>query len=308
VYQYKRLLVALHGSEDDASAVRYAGLVSRMARSEAVYFVHIVSSQEIPRHLLKKYPEMAGPIDQFVRNRIDQMVADFFDGSPETRVFKDVMEGSEIPELLRVIRREDIDLVLVARKADSRKRGLLAEKLARKAPCSVFIVPAGFLPDIQNILVPLDFSDHSHDALEVALAFARAGGLSEITCLHVYSLPIPARAMDMRYEEMAESFKEWAQDHYEKFIVDLDLTGVTLLPHYILDADIAGTIIREVEERKVDLLVMGTRGRGAITVLLGSVTEQVIWNAGVPLIAVKKKGTGMGLLEYLFKAYYEYNK
>jgi nucleotide-binding universal stress UspA family protein len=47
---------------------------------------------------------------------------------------------------------------------------------------------------------------------------------------------------------------------------------------------------------------MGARGRKAgAGVLLGSVTEHLIKTTTVPLMAVKEKGTGMGLLDALLR-------
>jgi nucleotide-binding universal stress UspA family protein len=49
------------------------------------------------------------------------------------------------------------------------------------------------------------------------------------------------------------------------------------------------------------LVAVGARGRtAAAALLLGSVTEQLIRSTEIPLIAVKKKGTGMGLLDALY--------
>ncbi|MBN2439428.1 MAG: universal stress protein, partial [Deltaproteobacteria bacterium] len=47
---------------------------------------------------------------------------------------------------------------------------------------------------------------------------------------------------------------------------------------------------------------IGARGRKAgAGVLLGSVTEHLIETTTVPLMAVKKKGTGMSILDALLK-------
>jgi hypothetical protein len=48
------------------------------------------------------------------------------------------------------------------------------------------------------------------------------------------------------------------------------------------------------------LIVIGAKGRSlAALVLLGSVTEKLIETTHVPILAVKKKGSGMGFLEAL---------
>jgi len=48
-------------------------------------------------------------------------------------------------------------------------------------------------------------------------------------------------------------------------------------------------------------VVVGARGRtAAVALVLGSVTERLIASTEIPLIAVKKKGTGLSLLDVLF--------
>lgn len=48
------------------------------------------------------------------------------------------------------------------------------------------------------------------------------------------------------------------------------------------------------------MIVIGAKGRSlAASVLLGSVNEKLIETTHVPILAVKKKGSGMGFLEAL---------
>ena len=50
-------------------------------------------------------------------------------------------------------------------------------------------------------------------------------------------------------------------------------------------------IIRYAREKNVDVIVMGTHGRGAVAhMLLGSVTEQVVRMASCPVLTVRDPG------------------
>ena len=67
-------------------------------------------------------------------------------------------------------------------------------------------------------------------------------------------------------------------------------------------ADVASTIRRVAEDRRCDLIVMGTRGRSrAASVLLGSETEQTIIESRLPVLAVKHYGARLRLLQALFR-------
>jgi coenzyme F420-reducing hydrogenase alpha subunit len=65
----------------------------------------------------------------------------------------------------------------------SESNGPFVEKLARKAPCSVMVVPSGRSVANRHILVTPDFSEHSARAMEVVAAFARARKLR--ACLKI---------------------------------------------------------------------------------------------------------------------------
>jgi nucleotide-binding universal stress UspA family protein len=57
-----------------------------------------------------------------------------------------------------------------------------------------------------------------------------------------------------------------------------------------------------VKEREKCIVIIGARGRRAgAGILLGSVAEYLIKTTTVPLLAVKKKGTGLSILDALLK-------
>ena len=97
--------------------------------------------------------------------------------------------------------------------------------------------------------------------------------------------------------------KGHAEKHYQEFIEKIDLKGLSAIPKFRLqNKDYRGIWEEVLEEREVNLLIMGARGRKAAAgVLLGSVTEHLINMTTVPLLVVKKKGTGLSLLDALLK-------
>ncbi|NOQ95453.1 MAG: universal stress protein, partial [Desulfobacterales bacterium] len=82
----------------------------------------------------------------------------------------------------------------------------------------------------------------------------------------------------------------------------VDLRGITATPIFKLEEKEYRGIEEVIEEHGIDLLIVGARGRKAgAGVLLGSVTEHLIQTTTIPLLAVKKKGTGMSLLDALLR-------
>jgi nucleotide-binding universal stress UspA family protein len=293
MYRYKRLLVGLSLANQDGTSISYAAMVSQLAKSEKVYFVHVARSFDIPEELAREYPDLIQPVDEATERAMRELVSKYFDGNPEAQIEYEVEEGSLLVELLRRAKQLQIDLIIMRKRRKPTTSGTLLEKIARKAPCSVLFT---------NILVPIDFSENSADAMDVALAFASASGIKKIYCVHVYEVPIGYYKTGKSYEHFAKIMKGHAERQYRDFMDKIDLKGVSVIPAFELAKQERKGIEAAVREHQADLLIMGARGRKAgAGVLLGSVTEDLIRASNVPLLAAKKKGTGMRILDALLK-------
>lgn len=302
MYRYKRLLVGLSLSTQDVTSVQYAAMISRLSKSEKVTFVHVASNMHIPDYLHKEYPELLRSVDEFAKDDMQKMVRAQWDGHSDAELEFEINEGSPLIELLRLVKQKEIDLVIMRKRRESLESGSLVEKIARKAPCSVLFVPEGATPAFTNILIPLDFSENSENAMDVAVAFASAAGIKEIHCLHVYNVPIGYYKTGKSFEQFAEIMKGHALKRYEEFIQKIDLKGCHVTPFFNLEKKPAKAIKKAIEEHQIDLLVIGARGRKAgAGVLLSSVTEHEIKTTSIPIMAVKKKGEGMSILQALLE-------
>ena len=303
MYRYKRLLVGISFVNQDGSSIRYAALISRMAKSEKIIFLHVASTLDIPEDLLAEYPDLFEPIDEYAKREMEALAKEYFDGHPDTQIEYEVVEGSPLIEFLRRAKEEEIDLIVMRKRRKPTASGTLFEKLARKAPCSVLFVPEGSKAWFTNILVPVDFSENSVDATDVAVGIASASaGIQGIHCLHVYRVPIGYSKTGKSYKQFAEIMKGHAERDYQAFIKKIDLKGLSLTPIFKLNKREYKGIEEAIKEHQISLLVIGARGRSAAAgILLGSVTEHLIRTTTVPLLAIKKKGTGMGLLDALLK-------
>jgi nucleotide-binding universal stress UspA family protein len=303
MYRFKRLLVGISFADQDGAGIRYAAMISRLARSEKVVFLHVASHVDLPEELLKEYPDLFEPVGEYAKEKMEKMVGQYFDGHSDTEISYQVAEGAPLIEFLRQVKDEDIDLVVMRKRGEPGSTGALFEKLARKAPCSVLFVPEGSKAWFTNILVPVDFSENAKDALEVGISIGLASkGIKQIYCLHVYSVPIGFYKTGKTYEEFAEIMKGHAQRYYAEFIQKVDLKGLAAVPIFKLEKKESRGIQEVIEEHGISLVVIGARGRKAgAGVLLGSVTEHLINTTTVPFMAVKKKGAGMGLLDALLK-------
>jgi nucleotide-binding universal stress UspA family protein len=144
--------------------------------------------------------------------------------------------------------------------------------------------------ELKTILVPTDFSQASEVALRYGKAFAEAFGAS-LHLLHVVEEPlvpawtsegyIPAlegvrQELERRAREKLEQLLQ--PDERQQYQVQLALrTGSPFVE-----------IIRYARDQQIDLIVMGTHGRGPIAhMLLGSVAERVVRKAPCPVLTVR---------------------
>lgn len=141
---------------------------------------------------------------------------------------------------------------------------------------------------IQQILVPVDFSDHSARALDTAIELAKQFG-ARIHLLHSYPQYLGAvspygvvapQSFDLECREAAVAETEqWAEK-----VKSAGLPVKTL----VTQVSPTEAIARAAEEVEADLIVMGSRGlTGLKHVLLGSVTERTLRVCACPVLVVK---------------------
>ena len=147
-----------------------------------------------------------------------------------------------------------------------------------------------------KILVPLDGSELSEEALEAAIPLARAFG-SEILLVGVLDLTagmydVYAEAfnpVDLRAQ--LEKFLESALDRAKTRAEAIGLKVRRFLRVGVPHEEIAALSAQEGGE----LIVMTTHGRKGLShLLLGSVTEKVIRTAECPILVIRPKEGGKG--------------
>ena len=140
----------------------------------------------------------------------------------------------------------------------------------------------------RKILVPIDFSDHSSAALDVAIDLARSYG-STLHLLHCY--PIDPGAISPYGIVIPEGFdrdvREAAGNQLARWADKAAAANVAVEQH-LSSMFPAEVIARTAEEIGADLVVMGTRGLAGLKhVLLGSIAERVLRLAPCPVLTVK---------------------
>lgn len=139
-----------------------------------------------------------------------------------------------------------------------------------------------------HILLPIDGSVRSLDAVHHGLRLVRAGlqarflllNVQEPTHLYEVLMLRDAEARASAAREAGENALRAAQALLEAAGQDYELEIVT--------GDPAQQIVEVAERESCDAIVMGTFGHGALAdALVGSVSQEVLQHAGVPVTVVR---------------------
>lgn len=193
--------------------------------------------------------------------------------------------------LLRAARRVSADLLVVGATRSGRLGRLLgstADKVTRQATCPVLVVRGAMTVPPRRVLVPVDLSDLSADALVCGLALLErvAGDAAEgmdVKALHVWDPERAPRPEDMTEEEVEasrrEAMMEFLRDHSSAVAPDLEPVMET--------GEARREILRRLEEQPVDLVLLSTHGRGGFErLMLGSVAAEVVRESPVSVLLV----------------------
>jgi nucleotide-binding universal stress UspA family protein len=284
--RYKHLMVGLARTAADAGLIRYAAMVARLGTAHEIRLVHVLpSSTEATVHA---HDRVLCELEAEVRPHLSDL-------PDSTRVCFDVLKGPLFDRLLAVAAEQEADLMLVGHGRANPGQRALARRLAMKAPCSVWMVPEGAAPQLRRFLVPIDFSDYAADTMQVATSLARLADHPEVLALHVFF-----NEASVSYEGYEEVLRGQEAAAFERFLAPVKCHGVKVTPLFVEGAQPGHVINRVAAEQGADLILMASRGRSrSAAILLGSVTEETLMEARVPVLVVKHFGAQLGLLQVL---------
>ena len=162
---------------------------------------------------------------------------------------------------------------------------------------------------MNKILVPIDFSDNSLNALSYAVEIAKVLECS-ITVFNTYPIDIP---MGMEYssgiymQTLNAEIKYDRQIRLQEIINTFDnvVYSSSKVPlqffKEIREGVAADSIANYANEKNIDMIVMGTKGASGLEeVLLGSITVSVIEKTDIPVFVIPDESKFTGLNKIVF--------
>jgi nucleotide-binding universal stress UspA family protein len=213
-----------------------------------------------------------------------------------------VICGSPAQEIVNLRHDLGSDLLVIGRYGKGGHKtgrvGSIADRLVRKFPVSVLVVPPTFRGEYKTIAVASNFEEESDIALRRAFTLCNALGIDEVVVLHSYTVPAGYNAV-CSWEEACSRIEAVAQDEAKEMIerVKKDEPDAPKIRVVIGEGPASTKIPAMASENNVDLLILSTHGRsGPAFMLLGQTTENILQHATCSVWAEKSPGLEQGIL------------
>lgn len=291
-----RILIATDFSECARRAVEYGVCVARAwsAHVDLLYVVEVLPG-------LGFEAPFVDPLLEVRRKEATSLLEELRTGVKREGLAVDwrLREGIPSGQIEQVAVEQRADLVVVGTHGrtglDHIMLGSTAERVIKQAPCPVLTVRVVRIhgekdvdapPCIQHLLVPVDFSGPSLNALEYAIQVVDRFG-ARLTLLHVLEPIYHDLELGLgRIEQEAQKRTHWeAQlDGLAQVVKERGLAAGSV----VLGGIPSESIVTYARGQGCDLIVMGTHGRRGLTRLrYGSVAESVLRQAPCPVLTVR---------------------
>jgi len=287
VTEISRVVVGVDGSDASRTALRWALAEARLRRAR----LEVLHAWRTPMLFVPDAYDAAlvemGAMEEAALRFIDREL-DAIGVEHDGRVVIEPSTVEQSPAHALVDASKRAQLVVLGRHGSSGfRRDLISPKavqVAHHASCSVAVVPDAWPGDGNGVVVGVDGSTHSTDALRWAAGEAKARQ-SSLNAVMAWGL------LDQHRVDPEESFDptygaqqaQEALDAYVKRTLDVEPANVTRT----VVNDLPAAALLEASAN-AELLVVGARGLGGFKgLLLGSVSHRCLTHAMIPTVVVR---------------------
>jgi nucleotide-binding universal stress UspA family protein len=147
---------------------------------------------------------------------------------------------------------------------------------------------------IQTILVPVDFSENSQVAFEIAYDLSLQLG-AKLHVLHVQDESTMRIAVKEGLfsqcstdEELQAAVGKLSEDRFAKMFSSVDISKIAI-EHLSRRGDADKEIVAYASEIKADMIAIGRRGAGIISAVLGTVAESLVRKSPCPVLVIRSE-------------------
>ncbi|HUR32796.1 MAG TPA: universal stress protein [Vicinamibacterales bacterium] len=143
---------------------------------------------------------------------------------------------------------------------------------------------------LKRILVATDFGE----AADAALAYGRELARTFQATLHVLNVAddvyvrLGGDAYIAVLPDLQQDIEREAERRLDTLLIDNDAVPLPVKKAVVTSSATAAAIVQYARDHDIDLIIIGTHGRGAVAhLLMGSVAERVVRTAPCPVLTVR---------------------
>ncbi|MDY6995673.1 MAG: universal stress protein [Actinomycetota bacterium] len=290
----REVVVAVDGSQSSNSAVAWAACDAEL-RGLPLRLVHVIPPMVTPSSASSDFGSEYARFEQGrareILDRSRELALEATSSDRNSQISSEVLDGPIVPTLLDTSASADIIVVgCLGQGAVARAvLGSVSSGLVQHAHCPVAVIHAEREPAPQApVLVGIDGSPASELATAIAFDEASRRGV-DLVALHAWTdmgplefprinwAPIEWRNVEEQEDEvLSERLSGWRAQYPDVAV------------HRVLVADRPGPRLLEHAD-EAQLVVVGSHGRGASRMLLGSVSSAIVNAAQTPVIVARRR-------------------
>jgi nucleotide-binding universal stress UspA family protein len=282
--RYRRILVAVDGSESSKNAFRQA---CRIALTDKSWLTVITT---IPHYEdLFQMPSIQEKVSHALREEGEKIVSEIKKIAAEEDAFiKTVIEeGTPFDTIVDTAEEGNYDLIIMGRRGRRRiEKALVGSVTARvigNSQRDILVFPQGGKIGWNKIILGTDGSKYSRIATDKAIDIAQSYG-GEIKAVSVVDV---TEEFQTQAPEAVDKLIAEAKGFVEEVRKKAEAQGVKIEP-LVREGETYQVITDLAKKFVSDVIVMGSHGRTGIKrLLMGSVTEKVIGYAPCPVLVVR---------------------
>ena len=293
MFKTHNVSVAVDLSKTDDKVLRYTQYLADKMKIKKLNLIHVISSLLSPGNADWEVHEILGAgfnLKNKIKDKISTTSNFIFQNGLTTEI--EILEGNPFREF--IARAEDLntDLVVVGRKNKSEGSGITAQKIARNFKKNVLFVPPSASLNISRISVPIDFSENSVRALQLALDLSSQIKNSTVRCVHVVNSAPESYYLDLKTRNEIDTHLQFNAENAWGMFLEKNGWKKKIAPIDFIQnhkTNTANLLDDYFKTQQSDLVIVGAKGHTAFeNFLYGSVTESLVdrWE-GSPVLIVR---------------------
>jgi len=295
----KHWMACLDLSNMDDILIGYSAFLTSIIKPKTITFFHVIESGPTALELVDQFPEIETKEEflNLIREDLNDKVKQHFTGDEiEIRIV--IKEGKPTDQIINLVNTLEPDLLIMGKKIGYTGEGVIPMRILDYVPVSILFVPENSRYSLENILVPVDFSEQSAAAINAAASLTQG---SNVTAQHIYQYRAQffpyslsekeKKDVDRKVENKKESFRAGSDIPEDiNFVLSLHQEG-----------KIAEVVYHQALRDQSDLIVVASKSKRIGAFVRHDFTDKMVEYAfGIPMLILKNRERHKKFLEALF--------